>query len=583
MALDLEQLADDLVETDFLIVGGGLAGCMAALAAKQKGNVDVVIMEKAAIRHSGQIPFGIGTWSFIHPQSYEDLEGLTVKMIQMRYQGLVDGKHYVPALKNTVKAAALLEDAGMQFRESNGKYQAMVPPKEIMKMMAQAPVVPHFLPGARLMHRGGDIKMKLASSVRKNGVKVYERTILTGLLTKDGVIAGATGVNIRTGTFTVFKAKAVLIATGAAQRTYSYTHLPFPANLFWYTLDFPGNHGGGIAAAYRAGAKVANMEFMFVTSPSPLGGGAHAFRMFNSKGEDIQEKYQDMGTERKGGFFPYTAAIFAPDMLNPGILRDVITYRTDKSTRNQRTGAAQYSSACVPQYLKTMKLEGDWGKMPPMEARLMTQSLVRGFSGILTTQSTAETSIKNLFTAGDTSSGAGGDSPIGGAPSATAWGYTVGAHVGEILKDIKKPSFGAEQLTQAEKDKARALAPLGRKGVDPLQLENHVRKINNNYVGLYRTESRLQKARELFVQAKERFVPALGVENPHELMRAIEVQDIIDVSEMHAFSALTRKESRMIPGHFRVDYPEQDDANWQKSVVLQHIDGEMKVTLEKMT
>jgi len=128
------------------------------------------------------------------------------------------------------------------------------------------------------------------------------------------------------------------------------------------------------------------------------------------------------------------------------------------------------------------------------------------------------------------------------------------------------------------------LRPLGRKdGVNPLELEDLVTKITDEYVGIKKVKPRLKHAIEQFKVIREKFAPSLGASNPHELMRALEVQEVLDVAELHAQAALKRTESRMVPYHFRVDYPERDDEHWWRKVVVQQkVAGEMKCTLETM-
>src|SRR5512145_3313304 len=130
MAKALSQIADEIVETDFLIIGGGLAGCMAAIEAKRKGNIDVVLMEKSTIEYGGT---GIGLDGFHiefpgiieHPVPKDLDESLAAKSLfgSDRYKGLVSSKSAVTELKNWIKPLAILEDIGVQIREDDGKMQ----------------------------------------------------------------------------------------------------------------------------------------------------------------------------------------------------------------------------------------------------------------------------------------------------------------------------------------------------------------------------------------------------------------------------------------------------------------------------
>jgi len=80
----------------------------------------------------------------------------------------------------------------------------------------------------------------------------------------------------------------------------------------------------------------------------------------------------------------------------------------------------------------------------------------------------------------------------------------------------------------------------------------------------------------------EKFVPTLKASDPHELMRALEVQDIIKLSELHAQASLLRTESRDLPSHYRIDYPRQNDAHWKNTIVtMQNVAGEAKYEIER--
>jgi succinate dehydrogenase/fumarate reductase flavoprotein subunit len=93
---------------------------------------------------------------------------------------------------------------------------------------------------------------------------------------------------------------------------------------------------------------------------------------------------------------------------------------------------------------------------------------------------------------------------------------------------------------------------------------------------------RLKRAAEVMKITAEQFAPALKASDPHELMRALEVRDIIQLSEFHAQASLLRTESRDLPNHYRIDYPKQDDARWSNTIVtIRKAGGEPKYEIEK--
>jgi succinate dehydrogenase/fumarate reductase flavoprotein subunit len=586
MNLKLEQLADEVIETDFLVLGGGLVGCMAALRARQDKKLDVVVMEKGTLKWGGN-GIGFDDYNLEYPgiiehplpKGFSSAQAAKGEFGAKRFHSLVSSKLAVTEAKNYVKPIVVLEDIGVTIREDDGTLKV----KQTQKLPG-GPNWHRFVPGIegdKVFYRGADVKARLADAVFKSGARIFERTMMTSLITKDGAVVGATGLNIRTGKFKVFKAKKVLVSTGDARRMYTYPYAPYPHNLFLNT-HFAGNHGGGLAAAYRVGAKLANMEFLQVyvvaagaVATSSAGAGMY-WGVQNSKGEFLEQKYQDHNLSKKGGHFPATNFFFAPSMENPEVDREIITYDTNHATDDEAISCYFTCATEYPKMLKLHKLAGGIRK-GPVEAKIFIPGLLSGIEGILTINDRAETSVENLYTAGSSSSATGSS-----GSKAVVWGLIVGDHMREILPEARRPEFGSEQLEQIKAEKERVMAPLNnREGLIPLELEDYVRNVNMNYINIRKIEPRLKRALEIFKTTKEKAVPVLSAENPHELMRAVEVQDILDLSEIHARASLTRTESRMTPCHYRVDFPQSDDANWAgKIITVRNVSGEARYTPE---
>ncbi|HVN97909.1 MAG TPA: FAD-dependent oxidoreductase [Syntrophorhabdaceae bacterium] len=575
MTNSLALIADEVVETDFLIVGGGLAGCMAAIEAKKKSNIDVVIMEKSSIEYGGT---GVGLDGFHvefpgiieHPVPKDVDEAIAAKSLfgANRYKGLVSSKSAITELKNWIKPLAILEDIGVQIREDDGKmwgaqnYRGGTVHSRLKKDENGKPFEPNVV-----MYRGSDLKWKLAKAVYEAGVRVFNRTMITSIITKNGTAVGATALNSRTGKFVVFKSKAVLIATGRATRLNPYPWAPYPNNLF-YSIGFPGNCGGGIIGAFRAGAKVANMECLWVYAVSKginasggAGGAGWHFRLLNSKGESLEDKYPELNIRIAGGNIPPVNFMYAPGMKEPTTEKDIIVSKTDSATDDDISATYYTAATEPPRTLKFLKMAGGLKDKRPAEGVPYPAAIT--ISGIRRINEHAESTIGNLFAAGDCACHTAGS-------RALVWGYIVGSHVAEQIGSIQGQSLNGEQLRQVEQAKARVLAPLGRvtrNAVNPLELEDYVRtEIIKNYVGIKKIKARMERAKELLKRVKEEAVPLLVADGPHELMRAVEAQDIIDIAELYIDSSLLRTESRVAPMHYREDYPDQD-SNWDKITI----------------
>lgn len=577
MATELE-----IIDTDILILGGGLAGCMAAIRAKER-NIDVAIVEKAAIKRSGEAGRGLDHYPAIaHPK----INGLVAeeygRIRANDLAGLASRKLSIITAKDALKPVVVLEDIGVKVREEDGTFKMIAgrigggfTRREGEEKIGTA--------GDFILYRGADLKIRLAAEVRRRGVRLFEHTMLTSLITKDGSVVGATAVNVRNGEFLVFRAKAILLATGNAQsRMYDYRFSAFPNNLFTGYSN-PANSGNGHIAAYRAGAELTNLEFVSIAvnslgwSPSPQG-AVFCGKMKNLKGEELFAKYPGVREQEKGGgFSPWVKYLFMPSMSDPEIERNVIMYYWDGVPESAEWYGAFMSASETPIVLKMTQDRGGL-RNAPYELSAWLRGIIRSFGGVLHDEK-GETSLKGLFVAGDV----GGGMPAYGSTGALVWGYRIGDYLAECIPDTKKPVLDAEQLRQVQKEKERVLAPLRRTdGVNPLELEDLTRKVMSHYVGIKKIEPRLKRGLQQIRILKEKFVPKLVATNPHELMRALEVQDIIDLSELHAQTALLRTETRMPPYHYRVDYPEQDDANWRKNIVVKSAVGQMKYTLETL-
>ena len=186
-----------------------------------------------------------------------------------------------------------------------------------------------------------------------------------------------------------------------------------------------------------------------------------------------------------------------------------------------------------------------------------------------------QTALKGLYAAGDIVGGG-----KAGATTAVAWGYREGEKAAEYVQTISHSAIDEDQV---KNDRDRTLAPLSRSdGIDPLEMENIVRKIITDYVGLVKSKAKLKRGLEQLEFIQQAYVPQLRARNPHELMRALEVQSVLQVGLMHTRTSMLREESRFIPSHYREDFPEKDDVRWNKAIVLWQRDGQMEYALQEL-
>ncbi len=259
LLIDLVNHLTNTITTDVLVIGGGLSGCMAAINAADHG-AKVTIMEKSHTERSGSAGTGNDHFWFWDPDIHLPRNWTISDMVRdISYDGkygktkggLMDQELLEIVAEGTKEAVNRLESWGIQFKYDkiypwNLQYDA--PPQE-----KKYRIVPQFQSEwDTLNYDGRDIKKRLTEQCKKHGVEILNRVSGTGLLTREGKVVGATGVNMRTGEFYVIKAKAVIMATGMDQH-----RLFKPQSGDWFNSQSPPYiTGDGEAMAIRAGAEV---------------------------------------------------------------------------------------------------------------------------------------------------------------------------------------------------------------------------------------------------------------------------------------------------------------------------------------
>jgi succinate dehydrogenase/fumarate reductase flavoprotein subunit len=245
--LAAQRKADNVIETDVLVMGGGLGGCPAACKAAEHG-LRVTIVEKAATERSGACAMGRDE---IQPFTREGVTALELVRRMRDARGeigkLQDPNVLYKIVDNSMWTLEELERLGISMRYFNGEYHWT-------NFMS-------FGTGANLSLQVPwlNVKPEMAAAMKKRGVNVLDRTMVLDLLTNKGKVVGGTAVNTRTGEFIVIKAKAVVIAAG------KYLRHCNPSTSTWkYKMGYDMNpsSGDGQAAAYRAGSDISSMELM---------------------------------------------------------------------------------------------------------------------------------------------------------------------------------------------------------------------------------------------------------------------------------------------------------------------------------
>jgi succinate dehydrogenase/fumarate reductase flavoprotein subunit len=226
---------------DLLIIGGGSAGCMAAIRALELNpKLKIVIFEKGDIRYSGSIARGMDALNIVSIPNITTPE-LYVESINISCKGVVDEPASYILAKRSFNLLKKFESWGVYFpTDSEGNYKRL---KYHVKGNFQTAM------------QEPNLKTIMADKIVKENVMIINRVMGIDLLMDDGRVAGAIGLNVRSGEMVVCNAKAVIVSAGGQARF----SLPNSGYLYG-VFDYPGNSGDGFVMAYRAGAGLTGME-----------------------------------------------------------------------------------------------------------------------------------------------------------------------------------------------------------------------------------------------------------------------------------------------------------------------------------
>ena len=547
-----------IIHTDILIVGGGTAGCYAALTIREKSNYSIVIAEKANIKRSGCLAAGVNAINayIVKGRKPEDY----VEYAKKDADEIVREDLLLTMSQGLNRVTKKMEDLGLVIlKDENGEYVAR---------------------GNRnIKINGENIKPLLASAVEAlSDVTIINRINITDYIVEDNKIKGAYGFSIEDGTAYEIRAKKVLCATGGAAGLYRPNNPGFSRHKMWYP---PFNTGAGYAMGLRSGAEMTTFEMRFIAlrckdTIAPTGTIAQGVgaKQVNSLGEVYEDKYGLTTSQR----------VFGTVMENingrgPCYLRtEGISKEQDESLRKA------YLNMAPSQTLKWVEA----GRNPSeqnVEIEGTEPYIVGGHTASgYWVDTNRQTTIDGLYAAGDVA---------GGCPQK----YVTGAMVeGEIAAiDMVKhldaegetagvtETKGVGKADDAFENKVSEYNHFLEEKVEQFSteaLEEAMQKIMDNYAGGIATHyqfngKQLALAKEKIAQLTE-LTDGLNATDMHELMFVYELKERLMVCQALIAHLGARKETRWHSFAENLDYPHKSD-NWLKYVNSRYEDGQIKI------
>lgn len=544
------------ISTDVLIIGGGTAGCYAALTISENSDKNVLICEKAHIKRSGCLAAGVNALNAYivegrKPQDYVDYA-------KKDADGIVREDLLLTMSEKLNEVTDRLEKLGLVIlKDENGKYVTR---------------------GNRnLKINGENIKPILADAVEKaKNVTVLNRVNIFDYSVKNNKINGAFGFGIESGIFYTIEAKAVIIATGGVAGLYKPNNPGFSRHKMWYP---PFNTGAGYAMGIRAGAEMTTFEMRFIAlrckdTIAPTGTLAQGVgaKQINSLGEVYETKYGLTTSERVYGTVNENQEGRGPCYLRT----EGITAEQDESLLKA------YLNMAPSQTIKWIE-SGRNPSRQNVEIEGTEPYIVGGHtaSGYWVDTDRA-TTIEGLFAGGDVAGGC----PQKYVTGALAEGEIAGLSAVKYIDSKKSFEKISDEDTNYHLRKTEKYLTDRHSLYTTEQLEEAMQTVMDSYAGGIKTNYRFNEKQldiaDCKIRQLETLTDDLYAEDFQELMYICELKERLTVCKSVIAHLRARKETRWHSFAENLDYPEKDDRNFNKYVNSRLENGEIKIIIRDL-
>ena len=541
------KVIDQKISSDVLVVGGGLAGCLAALEAKEALGNDgkVVIVDKGFISRSGQSPFAAGIWTIFDPEQ-DDMNLWLEEIItsgeylndqpwcrQLYETGHVVARKVDRWATELGKSVFVKDDKGKMIRrKSRGHNYTQHVVINSLQMM-------------------DTLRQKMIQS----GVKIYDRIMITDLFcNKDGV-TGVAGLNYRLDTTHLFTAPAVILAASGSGFKATY-------------MGHRNLTGDLQVAAFDQGVTLTNME-QFYSNTVAREFDIHGLNLYVSVGgrflnrldEEFMWNYHHLGSRAP---LQHLAVAFSHEVAEG---RGPITLDITKASQKDQELCRQI----LPESFRVWDRAGK----SPFTTKIPWMVALRGTcagGGGLKIDLDCRTNMRGLYGGGDICwIGPHGTYSFGGINIGftSVSGYVAGQKAAQYRK-----SLGQDVETKVPQKEIKArmhqrMAPLTRKnGKTPEEGLRLLQEIIVPYqVAYLKTAQRLNDALSKLNALERDLLPSLIARSSHDLVKAVELENMVKLGKLMVQSSLLREESRGF--HFREEFPKTDNEKWLKRILIQ--------------
>ncbi len=548
-----------VVEHDVIILGTGLAGLRAALqiAIESKGELNIALVSKVQLMRAHSVSAEGGTAAVLREDEGDSLELHAWDTIKGS-DFLADQDAVWMFVKRMPKEILLLEHWGIPWtRREDGR-------------IAQRPFGGHtFFRTVFAQDKTGFFEMQtLYDTLQKYTDRYtrYDEFYATGIVVgEDNSFRAIVGISMPEGEIYVLRGKALIIATGSANRMYGFTTTAHSST------------GDGMGMAYRIGIPVKDMEFIqfhptglipsgILITEGARGEGGY---LINNKGERFMKRYAEKFME------------LAPrDIVSRSIITEIEEgrgfegpYGLDYVLLDLRHLGAEKINRKLPLIRElAMKFAG----VDPIEEPIPIRPVSHYMMGGIDVDNYGRTIYEGIWAIGECACvSIHGANRLGSNSTAEclAWGYFAGKDVSQFAKEKELKELPKEKT---DEEINRIYSLLESDGdEDPYQIRKELRKVMDTKVGVFRDKQGLEEALHTIKQLKKRYrnihVKDKSLIYNTDLMVAFELRNLLDMAEVTTEGALRREESR--GAHYRRDFPRRDDENWLKHT-LAHYDPE---------